>query len=350
MKKKLVSLALIGMCLAGLCGCSSNGTSKSSSTSSDLDTDMVKIVTDAAKKLSDTYTDYVVSSEMTAPDGNITFIEVAHNGTSYTEYSVDDDNNVGTITYGSQDSISYTMTDYVTKDGKYYMFQSGSDGNDVVYSLPDTYKSYISDRMMLYANDLAKSAISIKEVTEDVESESDDNEELTTYKMVVKSSAVKKLLGASSYGIYSSIQSDSGKDSNIGKLCSYYLTDLDMNLTFSDANVVFGIDQNGILKYMALETGGLGTRLYLTKEVVATSNSNIRDTPDLSSAKDFTSTLSDLAEYVSQYDNYDDAVEALSNYSSDSSTDSEEDSSDDSDSELTSDETETETETSESSK
>ena len=84
-----------------------------------------------------------------------------------------------------------------------------------------------------------------------------------------------------------------------------------MNLTFSDAKVIVGIDNNGILKYMCLETGGLGTRLYYSKAVIATSNDVVRDMPDFSGALKFSATLQEFADFVSEYDDYDDAMKAL---------------------------------------
>ena len=111
-----------------------------------------------------------------------------------------------------------------------------------------------------------------------------------------------------------------------------------MNLTFSDANVTFGIDPNGILRFVGIEVGGLGSRLYMTKVVVATSNPNIRDNPDLSGAKAYSSILSEPAELIVDCDTYEEAAEKLGEYidslneSSDTSdTDSESDDADESD-------------------
>lgn len=310
MFKKFISFALCGFMLVSLSACSSD------KETAKLNQDYVTAVKDAAKKLNSTYTDYIVTTTLEAPDGNTQYLEVKHEDTSYTEYSVNDDNEVGTVAYGSADSITYSLTDWLTEDGKYYMFSADDDGNNVTYSLPTAYKDLISDRVMLYANKFVDDAISIEKYDDLTLDLGEGNQTYTSYKLKVPASTVKDILGVSTYGVYKTIEDDKDTSANIKKLCSYYLEDLDMNLTFSDANVILGIDSDGILKYACLEVGGLGTRLYYTKAVVATKNSNVRSTPDFTNAKTYASSLSDLADYVADYDNYDDAVKALNEKSS----------------------------------
>lgn len=311
MFKKIFSLALCGVMLVSLSACSG-----SNSDTAKLNEDYVKTVRDAAEKLNSTYTDYIVTTTLEAPDGDTQYLEVKHGDVSYTEYSVDDDNKVGTVAYGSSDSITYSLTDWLTKDGKYYMFGADNDGNSVTYSLPDSYKDLVSDRVMLYANKFLDTAISINKYDDLTLNLGEGEETYTGYKVKVPASTVKDVLGVATYGVYKTVEDDKSTSANIKKLCSYYLEDLNMNLTFSDANVIMGIDSDGILKYVCLEVGGLGTRLYYTKAVVATKNSNVRSTPDVSNAKTYASSLSDLADYVADYDNYEDAVKALNNKSS----------------------------------
>lgn len=310
MFKKFLSFALCGIMLVSLSACS-NGKE-----TAQLNSEYVTAVKDAAAKLNSTYTDYIVTTTLEAPDGDTQYLEVKHEDTSYTEYSVSDDNEVGTIAYGSSDSITYSLTDWLTKDGKYYMFGSDNDGNSVTYSLPTAYKDLVSDRVMLYANKFVDNALSIEKYDDLSLNLGDGNQTYTSYKVKVPASVVKDVLGVSTYGVYKTIEDDKDTSANIKKLCSYYLEDLDMNLTFSDANVILGIDSDGILKYACLEVGGLGTRLYYTKAVVATKNSNVRSTPDFTNAQTYASSLSDLADYVADYDSYDDAVKALNEKSS----------------------------------
>lgn len=310
MFKKILSFALCGIMLVSLSACS-NGKS-----TPELNQDYLIAVKDAAEKLDSTYTDYIIATTLEAPDGDTQYLEVKHEDTSYTEYSVSDDNQVGTIAYGSADSITYSLTDWLTKDGKYYMFGADNDGNSVTYSLPTAYKDLISDRVMLYANKFIDSATAIEKYDDLTLDLGDGSRTYTSYKVKVPASTVKDVLGASTYGVYKTVEDDKDTSANIKKLCSYYLEDLDMNLTFSDANVIFGIDSDGILKYACLEVGGLGTRLYCTKAVVTTKNSNVRSTPDFTNAKTYASSLSDLADYVADYDSYEDAVKSLNEKSS----------------------------------
>lgn len=310
MFKKFLSFALCGIMLVSLSACS-NGQE-----TAQLNSEYVTAVKDAAAKLNSTYTDYIVTTTLEAPDGDTQYLEVKHEDTSYTEYSVSGDNEVGTIAYGSADSITYSLTDWLTKDGKYYMFGSDNDGNSVTYSLPTAYKDLVSDRVMLYANKFVDNALSIEKYDDLTLNLGDGSQTYTSYKVKVPASVVKDVLGVSTYGVYKTIEDDKNTSANIKKLCSYYLEDLDMNLTFSDANVILGIDSDGILKYACLEVGGLGTRLYYTKAVVATKNSNVRSTPDFTNAQTYASSLSDLADYVADYDSYDEAVKALNEKSS----------------------------------
>lgn len=310
MFKKFLSFALCGIMLVSLSACS-NGKE-----TAQLNSEYVTAVKDAAAKLNSTYTDYIVTTTLEAPDGDTQYLEVKHEDTSYTEYSVSDDNEVGTIAYGSADSITYSLTDWLTKDGKYYMFGSDNDGKSVTYSLPTAYKDLVSDRVMLYANKFVDNALSIEKYDDLTLNLGDGSQTYTSYKVKVPASVVKDVLGVSTYGVYKTIEDDKDTSANIKKLCSYYLEDLDMNLTFSDANVILGIDSDGILKYACLEVGGLGTRLYYTKAVVATKNSNVRSTPDFTNAQTYASSLSDLADYVADYDSYDEAVKALNEKSS----------------------------------
>ena len=128
MKRKLTSLVLSLTLVLGLCACGQNDNSVS------LNKEYVDVVRNAAVKLNETYTDYIISSTLNAPDGDTEFIEVVHEGISYTEYSVDADNNLGTLSYGSSDTMSYAMTDWLDSDGKYYIFSTDATGNSATYT------------------------------------------------------------------------------------------------------------------------------------------------------------------------------------------------------------------------
>ena len=325
MRKKLFSLALGLVLVTSLCACSKTTETKEEA----VNQEYIQTVRDAATKLKTTYKDYVVTTGIEAPDGNIEYIEVQHGDCNYTEYSVDADNNYGTIPYGSEDKISYSLSDWITEDGQYYMFAADNEGKDVIYTLPENYTDYVSDRTYLYVNTILDGAKSIEKYKDMNVNLGNGDEKYSCYKIKVSSDTVKKILGAGSYDVYKSIKDSQEEGSSISTLMDYYLEDLDMNLTFSDAIVVVGIDNNDILKYMYLEVGGLGTRLYLSKAVVATSNSNVRTTPDFTGAVAYETTLKEYADYIASFDSYEDAVEALNSNSDSILPDLENPSSDD---------------------
>lgn len=84
-----------------------------------------------------------------------------------------------------------------------------------------------------------------------------------------------------------------------------------MLMTFSDANVMLGVDANGCLRYMGLETGGLGQRMYYTKVLINPNNTNFRDLPDTSGAVALRENFVDTADYVAGFDSYEEAMHEL---------------------------------------
>ena len=84
-----------------------------------------------------------------------------------------------------------------------------------------------------------------------------------------------------------------------------------MLVTFSDANVMLGVDASGCLRYMGFETGGLGQRMYYTKVLINPNNTNFRDLPDLSGAVALRENYVETADYVAGFSSYEDAMHAL---------------------------------------
>lgn len=84
-----------------------------------------------------------------------------------------------------------------------------------------------------------------------------------------------------------------------------------MLMTFSDANIMLGVDANGCLRYMGLETGGLGQRMYYTKVLINPNNTNFRDLPDTSGAVALRENFVDTADYVAGFDSYEEAMHEL---------------------------------------
>ena len=306
MRRKVASLMVCLTMVLSLSGCNS-----ATEETSLVNQEDVAVIESAIQKLENWETPYVIATTMEAPDGVVQYIECVNDNVSYTEYSVDSDGNYGTLVYASQDTITYALTDWYVENDSYHIFYGNEDGTDSIYKLPTSYNEYVADRNVMYVSKMLKSAKLVQKQEDTSVDLGYGTEPFSVYKLVVPSETIKEILGVASWGIYKSVQSDSGADSNVGKLCGYYLTDLDMNLTFSDGIVLLGIDKAGVLQYMVMEVGGLGYRMYVTKAVVEDNNTNLRQTPDFTSAQPYSATLTDLADYVASYPSYEDALNSL---------------------------------------
>lgn len=298
-KKKLLCLTLcIGLVLSSLTGCSSDKAESN-------DADAKKKVESALDSLENLDKTYEVSNVMQAPDGNLCYVEICSNGASYTEYPVDADGNYGTIAFQDSADVEYVLTDWVTSDGKGYMLT----GNDTWVSYPDSYSKKLKSRSLMYFDVIVDkmTGLSFKEtVTADIGM---GDESIDVYIAKLDSETVGTILGLGSEEIYKSIES-STKDENIKKLCGYYLDDISFTMVFSDANVTIGV-VDGVLRYVQLEVGGLGSRLYYTKAIL-TQDVDVRQEPDFSNVDTYESTMKDMADYVANYDSYEEAMQALS--------------------------------------
>ena len=283
---------------------------------------LVKEVKDSAVKLKSENKDYIISNSLSAPEGITEYIDVISEKGVYTEFPVDADKNLGTLKYGSKPSIQYSLSDWYTNDGRYYIFTTDKTGKEVVSILPDTYKAYVDDKPYLYINKLLDGVKEIKK-SDPIQLDLGQGEQsFTCYIMKVDSKVLPEILGASSYGLYKSISEAKDTDKNVKKLSDFYLQDLSDNMVFSDAKVTVGVDTDGLLRYIDISVGGLGSRLHLVKAVVSLSNANKRAEPDFTKAVDFRASLKDLADFVSQYDDYDSALNALNAKEQSVSTDS----------------------------
>lgn len=275
-----------------------------------LNRDYITDIKNSITKL-DEYPDYIISSALEQNDSVLTSIVVSHNDDSYTEYSVDADGNLGTLEYASAVSMQYALSDWLTADGKNYIVSGDSNGSEILYSMPLNYGERLKDRKFMYVNDLLEGTKEISrydDITMDILGVT---QQFKTYQLKVDSEVVKKILSTPTYGVYESIEEDDGTNENVRKLCEEYTKELEFALVYSDANVLVGIDQSGCLRYMCLEVGGIGQRMYLTNVVVDLQNINVREQPDFTSAVDFASSLQEVADYVASFDSYEDAVESL---------------------------------------
>lgn len=264
----------------------------------------------AANKLCETYTNYVIATTSEFAGQQSEYIEVIKGNDIYTEVSVSDDA-VGTIPYGSSDTISYALVDW-THDNIYYSMNTTDDGQDVVYKFPAVYATkYNYDREALCVRRMLETATSIESIDDLTLDLSTGTETCKAYRMNVPGKTVMEVLSATEYGVYMSIKENEKSGSNISKLCDFYLQNTERARTYSDAEVVVAIDENGILKFSSIEVGGLGTYMYITKAVADIRNPNVREMPDFSSAVPVESTMTEMADFVAQYPDYDSAVKAL---------------------------------------
>lgn len=307
-KKKLLCLALcVSTMFASLTGCSSTSTESKTN-----DADAKKVVTTALENLKTLDKTYEVSNVMQAPDGNLCYVEICSDGVSYAEYPVDADGNYGTVAFQSSDDVDYVLTDWITKDGKGYMLS----GEDSWVSYPDSYASELKNRNIMYFDTIVNKMNSLKfkeTITADIGM---GDEEVNVYTAKLDSDTVHSILGLGSEKIYSSVKSTT-KDDSIKKLCEYYLDEIGFTMVFSEANITIGVVDD-MLRYVQIETGGLGSRLYSTKSIML-SDVDVRHEPDFSNVDTYESTLKDMADYVSKYDSYEDAMKALNGSSSSTS-------------------------------
>jgi len=309
LKMRSKTRGLLAVAIAG--GIALTGCSTSSVEGAGVSQKDVKVMKEALATLKATDS-YLVQTKMTAPDGNATYLEVVNDGGSYTEYPVDDNGNIVSDTQQKDGGTSenYSLADWLEPDGKIYMV-GGTDSE--FYKAPDSYGEKLLSRNVGYFDKMVDSFTSIEKEDETVTGDiGDGEEEFTVYKCKLPAEKVKEVMGATTYGLYDSYVDEKGIDKNIKKLCQFYLDDLDMTLTFSDANVTVAMS-DGELRQVTLETGGLGTKLYVEKSFLMNAEYDLREKPDFKNAKDYSDSMKDVADYVADFDSYEEAVEALSN-------------------------------------
>lgn len=301
MKKKLLLCLCLVVGLVGLTACNkSNG----------IDSNAKKAIEEGLNKLHSYDKPYLVSNVLEAADGTINSIEINVDGENYTEYPLDSDGNIGTIPFGESADTQYLLYDWLTKDKKYYSVTSDESNNVKYYSFPSDYGVSMYDRTDMYVSYMLEHFTSIKEYDNKTANIGNGDEDFKIYKCELPSEYAEHILGIGSYGIYDSIKKNTSDD-NIKKFCGYYLDELSKTLTCSDAEVLIGISNDGVLKYVNIEVGGIGSNLYLTKCVVTNDDVETRSKPDLSDAEDFETTLKEQADYIASFDSYDEAIKAL---------------------------------------
>lgn len=299
----LVAILLAGLLFGVFTSVKHNDTEKT-------DKDAQKKVEKAFENLKKFDKTYEVSNVMQAPDGNLCYVEICSNGVSYSEYPLDANGNYGTVAFqNSNEDVDYVLTDWVTADGKGYMMK---DENTWI-KYPSNYSKKLQSRNIMYLDTIVKNIKSLKLKESSTVDIGMGDEDMDIYTGTLDSDIVRKIVCLGSEEIYTDIKNTT-KDKNIKKLCGFYLDDIGFTMVFSDAKVTIGVVDD-MIRYVQLEIGGLGSRLYITKSIL-TKDVELRQEPDFSNAVSYESTMKDLADYVSKYDNYEEAMQALNTDSS----------------------------------
>lgn len=253
--------------------------------------------------------DYIVSHVLNAPDGTVSYLNVTTSGGNYNEYPVDKDGNIGKVDADAKE-ITYTLTDWLSNDTYYLIY--GDDTSSGFTYLPKGYTSTISSRKYMYLDIMMDSFTSIEYLGNSKIDLGAGEELVDIYSCELPSSKAQEILGINTVGLYESVAKEYKDDKNITKFCDFYLEDNKKNLACSDAIITVGLDSNGLVRYVGLEVGGLGTRLYYSMTMVTKIEDTLRTPPaELSSAVSYYDVIKDYAALVAQYDSYSEALDAM---------------------------------------
>ena len=238
MKVKKVS----ALCLSVLMGCcvtACNGGGTDSKSDSEVSSNVAVVgnsavkteVLNAVTALKGKEETYLISTEMSLPESKLYYIEIIDNetGNAWTEYPVDKDGNLGTISFLNAEDTQYQIFDWWTKEGTAYTFQSNVDaeGNGMWVEMPNVYGEALSTRNTMYLDILTENAY---EYNEGTTSTLDDGSVIKLYTCKVPSEAVSEVMGLDSLTIYEGLYADAQAkgDKDAMKLCQHYIDELKM--------------------------------------------------------------------------------------------------------------------------
>lgn len=199
----------------------------------------------------------------------VNYIEVVgENRISHKEVVVDKEGKLGEQRYGEVSEQTYRLLDWF--DGEnYYIFQG-----DNIYQLPQGIQKYVKSRDVLYGYDLLNSVLSVERMEDIVMGE----KVYKGYRARVSSKEIWKSLALNSWCSYATLYEDQSLTDDLKKSVGDLCRVTEENFTFSDADVVFGLDSVGRLGYLEITMGGLGSRIHIQKEVHF-GNTNVREIP-----------------------------------------------------------------------
>lgn len=157
--RKVCSFVLSLAMLTLLFGCGGTGGTATPKVNQEYKSEIAA----AAKKLNDTYTNYIIETTVEFSGNTSYHLDVVSGDDIYTEYSIDDENQVGKLAYGSAETLRYSLSDW-THDGIFYGFAADEFGDEYIYKFPANYATkYVYDREMLWVNRFLEGATDIAE-------------------------------------------------------------------------------------------------------------------------------------------------------------------------------------------
>ena len=281
----------------------------------DLTSDSYMKVREAYNRLTELDDTYIIANTLESI-GTLCYLEVvSENGDCYTEYPLSEDGMYGQISTSDSSDTVYILYDWMDKDGNLYTLNSDYSGaeeetNYLWSQMPKRYSELVKSRELMFTDRMLYCMTDVSYIGEDTSI--DEGKSFSIYEAKIPSSVVRDICGLETLGLYSSIREDNVENKSITDLMDYFIEDLEMSLTFSDGKVRLGVNtETGILSYVQIESGGLGSRMYYTKYLTQDSSIEVRETPDFSNSVNFIDDIVSLANYVSSYSSYDEAMSQL---------------------------------------
>lgn len=352
--KKILAGVLALSMMFGVCSCKKSGGNDSSSQAEEKSEEYTA-VKDAMDKLKAYDKTYAITNSLNLPSGDNYYIEMCGSFGSYREYPTDSDGGDSTdllgeatekegtdsSSAGNSDSESgsdekvtantagdtlYSLYDWITADGDMYLVNPNYSEATLTSTFwakcSKEYATSMQGRELLFLNDFVDVATDWAKADSQTMELGNETVDLDIYTCKVPASSVQRFYGHDTLSLYEDLkkQADEKKDENMQNLLDDYISDTRMSLTFSDSNLLIGV-ADGMVRYVELESGGLGTRCYCAKAVILDGFTE-REVPDFTDNSEYYDTAKSFADYVAQYDgDYQKAVEDMYDAQSDSYAD-----------------------------
>ena len=351
--KKILAGVLALSMMFGVCSCKKSGGNDSSS-QAEKKGEEYTAVKDAVDKLKAYDKTYAITNSLNLPSGDNYYIEMCGSFGSYREYPTDsnkgdsadlldkatgkegtdssavsEDGESSTsdkVTADTAGDTLYSLYDWITADGDMYLVNPNYSEATLTSTFwakcSKEYATSMQGRELLFLNDFIDVATDWAKADNKTMELGNETVDLDIYTCKVPASSVQRFYGHDTLSLYEDLkkQADEKKDENMQSLLEDYISDTRMSLTFSDSNLLVGV-ADGMVRYVELESGGLGTRCYCAKAVILDGFTE-REVPDFTDNSEYYDTAKSFADYVAQYDgDYQKAIEDMYGAQSDSYVD-----------------------------